>query len=217
MKGADAIANTYRAQYVSGSINGQRVPGYKDENNVSGVSTVETFLAARLYVDNWRWAGVPFYIRSGKRLPARVTEIAIQFRQAPLSMFNWQNVAGEAPNVLILNLQPNEGITLSFGAKGPGPGNQVMPVKMDFSYQELFGIRPPEAYERLLLDCLMGDATLFTRADEVRAQWAFTSNILDAWNTYRVSNLPVYEAGTWGPPGADEFIHSDKREWRSPS
>ncbi len=217
MRGVEAITNTYRAQYVSGALDGQRVPGYKDENNVSGTSTVETFLASRVYVDNWRWAGVPFYLRSGKRLPARVTEVAIQFRQAPLSMFNWQNVAGEAPNVLILNLQPNEGITLTFGAKGPGPGHQVMPVKMDFSYQELFGIKPPEAYERLLLDCLMGDATLFTRADEVKAQWTFTTNILEAWEAYPVRNLPVYEAGTWGPPGADEFIRSDKREWRSPS
>ena len=211
----EAIINTFRAQYVSGVIDGKRVPGYKDENGVPPDSITETFLAARLYVDNWRWAGVPFYIRSGKRLPARLTEVAITFKQAPLSMFNWRNLAGAAPNVLILNLQPNEGITLTFGAKIPGQTNEISPVKMDFNYEETFGIEPPEAYERLLLDCMIGDATLFTRSDEVQAQWAFTTRILEAWQTYSVRHLPIYEAGTWGPPGADEFINKDNRSWRN--
>jgi len=211
----EAIINTYRAQYVSGVIEGKRVTGYKDENGVPPDSVTETFLAARLFVDNWRWAGVPFYIRSGKRLPARLTEVAITFKQAPLSMFNWRNLAGAAPNVLILNLQPNEGITLTFGAKIPGQTNEISPVKMDFNYEETFGIEPPEAYERLLLDCLIGDATLFTRSDEVQGQWAFTTRILEAWQTYAVRHLPVYEAGTWGPPGADEFINKDGRSWRN--
>jgi glucose-6-phosphate 1-dehydrogenase len=148
-------------------------------------------------------------------LPARLTEVAITFKQAPLSMFNWRNLAGAAPNVLILNLQPNEGITLTFGAKIPGQTNEISPVKMDFNYEETFGIEPPEAYERLLLDCLIGDATLFTRSDEVQAQWAFTTRILEAWQTYAVRHLPVYEAGTWGPPGADEFINKDGRSWRN--
>jgi glucose-6-phosphate 1-dehydrogenase len=215
MVGSDAVTHTFRAQYTSGSMNGKRVPGYKDEENVSPQSITETYLAARVFVDNWRWAGVPFYLRSGKRLPARMTEIAIQFKQAPLSLFNWQNMAGEAPNALILNLQPNEGVTLTFGAKGPGPTNHILPVKMEFSYQETFGVEPPEAYERLLLDCLMGDATLFTRTDEVQAQWGFTTGILEGWKNFPVKNLPVYEAGTWGPHGADDFLLADRRIWHN--
>jgi glucose-6-phosphate 1-dehydrogenase len=215
MQDHDAIINTFRAQYVSGMMDSKRVPGYKDEAGVSEISTTETFLAARLFVDNWRWAGVPFYVRSGKRLPSRMTEIAIHFKQAPLSMFNWRNLAGAAPNVLILNLQPNEGITLTFGAKKPGPVNEILPVKMDFCYQDTFGGEPPEAYERLLLDCIAGDATLFTRSDEVHAQWAFTTRILDAWQADQVKYLPVYETGTWGPIGVDDFIKKDGRAWRN--
>jgi glucose-6-phosphate 1-dehydrogenase len=130
-------------------------------------------------------------------LPARLTEVAITFKQAPLSMFNWRNLAGAAPNVLILNLQPNEGITLTFGAKIPGQSNEISPVKMDFNYEETFGIEPPEAYERLLLDCMI------------------TTRILEAWQTYSVRHLPVYEAGTLGPPGSDEFINKDNRSWRN--
>lgn len=217
LKGKDAIMNTYRAQYVSGTIDGKRVLGYKDEAGVPADSVTETLLAARLYIDNWRWAGVPFYVRSGKRLPSRITEIVIRFRQAPLSLFDWHNLAGDAPNTLILSLQPNEGIRLEFGAKAPGPINQISPVKMEFNYQETFGIEPPEAYERLLLDCIQGDATLFTRSDEVLSQWAFTSNILEAWEQNPVRNLPVYEAGTWGPPGIDDFIQQDGRTWRNPA
>lgn len=214
LNGRNAIINTYRAQYTSGSSDGQRVPGYKDEKGVSPNSTTETYMAARMNVDNWRWAGVPFYVRAGKRLPERLTEIAIQFKQPPLSLFNWQNMAGDAPNALVLTLQPNEGITLTFGAKFPRPMNEIAPVKMDFSYEEAFGTEPPEAYERLLLDALLGDATLFTRSDEVMAAWDYTSHILDAWKHYPVRNLPVYEAGTAGPPGADDFIAHDKWAWR---
>lgn len=213
----DAILGTYRAQYASGSVDGRRVPGYKDEQGVSPQSVTETYLAARLFVDNWRWAGVPFYLRSGKRLPSRVTEIAIQFKQPPLSLFNWQNMAGNAPNVLVLNLQPDEGITLTFGAKSPRPVNQIAPVEMHFSYEETFGTEPPEAYERLLLDVMIGDATLFTRSDEVLAAWDFTTKIIQAWQQYPVRNLPVYEAGTWGPPGADDFIAQNQWNWRSPA
>lgn len=216
LKGKDALLNTYRAQYVSGTIDGERVLGYKDEAGVPSASLTETLLAARLYIDNWRWAGVPFFVRSGKRLPARLTEIVIRFRQAPLSLFEWHNLAGDAPNTLVLSLQPNEGITLEFGAKTPGPVNQIAPVKMEFNYQQTFGGEPPEAYERLLLDCIQGDATLFTRSDEVLGQWEFTSNILNAWQQSAIRNLPVYEAGTWGPPGLDEFIQQDSRTWRNP-
>lgn len=215
-KGSEALINTYRAQYTAGFVENKRTIAYKDEAGVSNMSTTETYMAARIFVDNWRWAGVPFFIRSGKRLPEHLTEIAIQFKQVPLPLFNWQNMAGDAPNVLILNLQPNESITLTFGAKKPGPVNQIAPVKMDFNYQEAFGSEPPEAYERLLLDCLLGDATLFTRSDEVKEAWTFTNAILDAWSERPVINLPVYESGTWGPPGADEFIGKSGICWRHP-
>ncbi len=216
LRGVDAIQNTYRAQYVSGVFANKRVPGYKDEPGVAPNSTTETYLAVKVLVDNWRWAGVPFYLRSGKRMPARVTEIAVQFKQIPLSLFNWKNMAGDAPNVLVLNIQPNEGITLTFGAKVPGVFNQISPVKMDFNYEESFGTDPPEAYERLLQDCLTGDATLFTRSDEVLAQWKFTTDLLKSWAENAVKYLPVYESGTWGPPGADDFLKRDGREWRMP-
>ncbi len=214
-KGEEAISNTFRGQYVSGVIDGKRVIGYKDEKGVALNSTTETFLAMRLFIDNWRWAGVPFYIRSGKRLPKSVTEIAIQYKQVPLSLFGWRNMAGDAPNQLILRIQPDEGITLTFGAKALGPINQIAPVNMSFDYVSTFGSEPPEAYERLLLDVMMGDATLFTRADEVKAAWKFTTDILEAWDNAKVKNLPVYEAGTWGPSGVDEFIQRDGRSWRA--
>jgi glucose-6-phosphate 1-dehydrogenase len=171
-------------------------------------------LAARLFVDNWRWAGVPFYVRSGKRLPRRITEVAIQFKQVPLSLFGWKNMAGAAPNVLVLNIQPDEGITLRFGAKAPGPINQIEPVSMDFNYEDTFGGDPPEAYERLLLDCMLGDATLFTRTDEVRCAWAFTTKIIRGWLEHPIQRLPIYEAGTWGPHQAEQFIAMDGHHWR---
>lgn len=214
LRNVQAIKNTCRGQYVSGMIDGTRVAGYKDEPGVSPLSVTETYLAARLFIDNWRWAGVPFFVRSGKRLSKLETEVAIQFKQVPLSLFGWQNLAGDAPNMLVLTIQPDEGITLTFGAKAPGPINQIEPVEMNFDYVQAFGGEPPEAYERLLLDALMGDATLFTRTDEVQAAWAFTTGILNAWKEKPVTNIPVYEAGTSGPTGADEFIQKDGRRWR---
>jgi glucose-6-phosphate 1-dehydrogenase len=215
LSGEKALANTRRLQYVAGTVDGQRVIGYKDEPNVPDDSTTETLLAARVEIDNWRWAGVPFYIRCGKRLPRRITEIAIQFKQVPMSLFGWDNMAGASPNTLVLNIQPDEGITLSFGAKKPGPVDEVEPVQMDFSYAEAFGANPPEAYERLLLDCMNGDATLFTRSDEVLAAWAFVTRILQAWQENPLKNLPVYEAGTWGFSLLDEFLTDEGRIWRS--
>lgn len=216
LKGENAVLNSYRAQYVAGTMDGKRVPGYKDEPGVAPDSLTETYLALRLFVDNWRWAGVPFYLRSGKRLPQRVSEVSIHFGQVPLPLFGWRNVAGDAPNILTLNIQPNEGITLTFGAKAPGPMNQISPVEMQFDYVETFGGEPPEAYERLLLDCLIGDATLFTRTDEVHAAWAFTTDIIESWKAQPIRNLPVYEAGTWGPPGADEFVRAGNgRSWHN--
>jgi glucose-6-phosphate 1-dehydrogenase len=214
ISGEKAIQNTFRAQYVSGTIDGKRVPSYRDEPDVDPNSMTETFMAARLYINNWRWAGVPFYLRSGKRLPDRVTEIAIQFTQVPLPLFDQRNLAGEAPNMLVLHIQPDEGITLFLGAKVPGNVMCIEPVKMRFSYAEAFGGEPPEAYERLLLDCLMGDATLFTRSDEVEEAWRLTNNIIEAWKAQGLRNLPIYEAGTQGPHGADDFIADDGRKWR---
>lgn len=210
------LDNTFRAQYTSGYIEGKKVIGYKDEDGVARESITETFLAARLFIDNWRWSGVPFYLRSGKRLPKRMTEIAIQFKQIPLSLFNWHNMAGDAPNVLVMKLQPDEGVTLSFGAKKPGHINQISPVEMNFDYEESFDIRIPEAYVRLIQDALYGDATLFTRSDEVTNQWGFINRILDGWKEDPRKYLPVYEAGTWGPPGVDFFIKGDNRHWRNP-
>lgn len=216
LEGIEALANTYRAQYAAGTVDGKRVPGYKDEPGVSPESITETYLALRLFVDNWRWAGVPFYLRSGKRLPRRVTEVSVHFKQVPLPLFGWRNLAGDAPNILTINIQPDEGIALTFGAKAPGPANQILPVEMQFDYVKSFGGEPPEAYERLLLDSLSGDATLFNRTDEVHTAWSFTTQIIDSWNANPVRNLPVYEAGTWGPPGADEFVTaSDGHSWHN--
>lgn len=212
--GEVALKNTFRAQYVSGSVNGERVPSYRDEPNVAPDSITETYMAARLFVNNWRWAGVPFYLRSGKRMPKRVTEIAIQFKQIPLSLFGQRNLAGEAPNVLVMRIQPNEGITLFLGAKVPGGAMRIEPVEMRFSYAEAFGESHPEAYERLLLDCLMGDATLFNRSDEVGEAWRLAQGIIDAWDEQGLENLPVYEAGTQGPHGADDFIMRFNHHWR---
>ncbi len=171
-------------------------------------------MAARLFVNNWRWAGVPFYLRSGKRLRRRLTEIAIQYTQIPLSLFGQRDLASEAPNVLILQIQPDEGITLFLGAKVPGSAMIIEPVRMRFSYAEAFGGEPPEAYERLLLDCLQGDPTLFTRSDEVEEAWQLTNDIIEAWKSEALRNLPVYEAGTMGPHGVDDFIQNDGRKWR---
>ncbi|MEA3326393.1 MAG: glucose-6-phosphate dehydrogenase [Chloroflexota bacterium] len=214
ISGEKALENTFRAQYVSGTIDGKRVPSYRDEPDVAPESITETYMAARLSVNNWRWAGVPFYLRTGKRLSRRATEIAIQFTQIPLSLFGQRNLSIEAPNVLVIRIQPNEGITLFLGAKVPGNVMRVEPVEMRFNYADAFGGEPPEAYERLLLDCLMGDATLFTRSDEVEEAWRLTEHITDAWETQNLSNLPIYEAGTQGPHGANDFIKDDNRHWR---
>ncbi len=216
IKGKDATKMTVRGQYSGNHIDGMMVKGYLEEHRVALESTTETYLSVKVHIDNWRWAGVPFYLRSGKMLPIRATEIAIQFRQIPLSLFDWKNMAGKAPNILILRLQPDEGIHLTFGAKMPGPTNEIAPVGMEFCYEETFGAEPPEAYERLLLDCVMGDQTLFTRTDEVIEQWRFVDGILNAWKKYPVRSLPQYPAGTWGPGEAEDFIRADQREWHQP-
>ena len=215
LNGKTALKNTVRGQYEDTKINKKIIPGYLKEDRVSKNSITETYLCAKIFIDNWRWADVPFYVRSGKCLPVRATEIAIQFKQIPISLFNWKNMAGEAPNVLILRLQPDEGITLSFGAKLPGPVNQIAPVDMEFCYQDSFGSEPPEAYERLLLDCILGDQTLFTRHDEVLEQWRFVTEIIKAWENNPVKVLPKYQIGSWGPLESESFIKRDNRTWRN--
>lgn len=214
LRGDEAIQNTLRAQYSGGRQAGKVIQSYADHEGVAKNSRTETLLAARLTIDNWRWAGVPFYIRSGKHLPRRVTEIAVQYKQVPLALFGARNMAGDAPNRLLLNIQPEEGITLTFGAKVPGPENRIKSVKMDFSYGEAFGRSTPEAYERLLMDCIHGDATLFTRSDEVLAAWAFIDDILKAWAKHPRVKLPQYRPGTWGPKEMDEFAGSHGHNWR---
>jgi glucose-6-phosphate 1-dehydrogenase len=204
-----------RGQYGPGTISGRPVPGYRGEPGASPTSTVETFAALRLEIDSWRWAGVPFYLRAGKRLPKRVTEVAVQFRAVPHLPFDDPEARAE-PNVLVLRIQPDEGISLRFGAKMPGPRVVIQSVKMDFLYGTSFGKDPPEAYERLLLDCLLGDATLFARADEVEAAWTIVTPLLEAWRASPPADFPNYEAGTWGPAAAARLMGREDRTWRRP-
>jgi glucose-6-phosphate 1-dehydrogenase len=208
------VANaTVRGQYTKGWVLGEEVVGYREEHAVSPGSLTETFAALRVFVDNWRWANVPFYIRVGKRMPKRVTEILVQFKRPPHSTFD---AAKElAPNAITLRIQPEEGISLRFGAKVPSAGVRLRNVAMDFTYMSSFLVETPEAYERLLLDCMIGDPTLFTRADEVEAAWAFIDPIEAAWRDGRPP-LSMYPAGTWGPEAADRLIQADGREWHRP-
>lgn len=205
---------TVRGQYGPGKVGGQLVPGYVQEAGVAVDSTTETWLAMKFFVDNWRWAGVPWYIRSGKRMPKRVTEIAIQFKMPPLMLFSRATARDIEPNELVLNIQPDEGISLRFGSKVPGSGENIQPVKMDFSYSSSFNKAAPEAYERLLLDCMLGDSTLFTRSDEVEAQWQIINPVIEGWQGPNASSVDMYRAGTPGPKESDDFIRKDKREWR---
>jgi glucose-6-phosphate 1-dehydrogenase len=202
-----------RGQYGPGYVEGRRVPGYREEPGVARRSTTETFVAAKLYVDNWRWAGTPFYVRVGKRLAKRETTIAIEFKRAPHPPFARAASEGVSPNVLLVHIQPDEGVSLAIGAKVPGQGMTLRTVHMDFLYGGAFRTELPEAYERLILDCLLGDATLFTRADEVDEQWALVDSIVATWKRDRTS-FPNYDAGTWGPREADELMRRDGREWR---
>jgi len=203
-----------RAQYGSGWVSGSEVPGYLSEPNVNPASTTETFVAARVYLDNWRWAGVPFYLRTGKRLPKRTTEIAIQFRRPPLEIFRRASQTPVSPDLLIINVQPDEGISLRFEAKLPGTRMQIAPVMMNFRYGTTFGGEVPEAYETLLLDAMLGDTTLFARHDFVEASWALITPVLESWHT-RTGPIPTYEAGEWGPEAANELITQDRRRWRT--
>jgi glucose-6-phosphate 1-dehydrogenase len=202
-----------RGQYGSGWVAGQPVAGYRDEPEVDDQSETETFVAARLEVDDWRWSGVPFYLRTGKRLPKRATEIAIQFRDAPHRLFA-DAATDPQPNLLAIRIQPDEGILLRFGSKVPGLGLDIRPVTMDFTYGTAFSTDAPDAYETLLLDAMLGDASLFTRADEVEAAWAIVTPIIDSWLDSSAPEFPNYAAGDWGPDQADALIERDGRHWR---
>ncbi len=210
-------ADTVRGQYGPGMIDGQPVVGYRQEDRVHPRSQTETYAALRLEIENWRWAGVPFYIRAGKRLAKRVTEITIQFKQPPLLLFkNAEGIGGEGirPNILSMRIQPDEGIALRFGAKIPGPSMNIGSVNMDFSYAESFGKSSANGYERLLLDAMFGDGTLFAHRDGVEATWALMTPILQYWAHNPIKDFPNYAAGTWGPSAADALLESEGRKWR---
>jgi glucose-6-phosphate 1-dehydrogenase len=202
-----------RGQYGRGYIEGEEVPGYREEEGVAPDSMTETYVAAKLFVDNWRWADTPFYVRSGKRLARRETTIAIEFKRAPHPPFELTEDDGLRPNVLVCHIQPDEGVSLEFAAKVPGQGMTLRTVHMDFLYGGAFRTGIPEAYERLLLDCLLGDAKMFTRSDEVEEQWSLVDAVVAFWKRDRPS-FPNYAAGTWGPLAAEELLRRDGRMWR---
>jgi glucose-6-phosphate 1-dehydrogenase len=200
-----------RGQYGPGYIDGKEVPGYRDEEGVDPSSMTETFVAAKLYVDNWRWADTPFYVRTGKRLARRETTIGIQFKRAPHPPFEDSSSELE-PNLLLVHVQPDEGVSLAIGAKVPGQGMRIRTVHMDFLYGGAFRTELPDAYERLILDAMLGDQTLFTRSDEVEEQWSLVDAIVAAWARDHPA-FPNYAAGTWGPAAAAELMRRDGREW----
>lgn len=203
--------DTIRGQYGPGWIDGQRAPAYRQEPKVAPESTTATYVAAKFFIDTWRWQNVPFYLRSGKRLPKRVSEIAIQFKPVPHLLFG-----PATPNVLALRIQPDEGISLQFEVKAPGPTSRHRPVGMDFRYGAAFSVAPAEAYQRLLLDVMLGDSTLFARRDEVETAWTIVEPILTTPTTEQPGNFPNYDAGTWGPEAADQLVEADGRRWRRP-
>lgn len=209
----EAGRRAVRGQYDAGEIDGQVVPTYRSEPNVAPDSTVETFVALKLLIDNWRWADIPFYLRTGKRLAARDTEIAIKFRRAPFVLFRDTPVDQLSSNHLVLHIQPDEGISMRFGAKVPGPILSIGAVDMNFDYEDYFGKTPSTGYERLLHDCMMGDATLFQRADQVEAAWSVVAPIQAAWKAGPPPAFPNYKSGSWGPKEADELLALDGREW----
>jgi glucose-6-phosphate 1-dehydrogenase len=214
MEGGDVEANAVRAQYSAGFEMGTPVPGYRNERGVARGSHTETYAALQVFIDNWRWAGVPFFLRTGKRLPKRASEITVQLKQVPHVLFNRDRSAPLDANVLSIRIQPDEGFALGINSKIPGPRVRIYPVKMDFRYSSTFGATSPEAYERLLLDVLAGDPTLFMRRDEVEAAWHWVTPVLERWMREAPGELPAYEAGSWGPVEADRLIESTGRRWR---
>jgi len=213
---AEVRGNAVRGQYGPGTVNGEAVPGYREEPGVDPKSGTPTWAALRLLVDSWRWQGVPFFLRSGKRMARRVSEIAIQFRDPPHLMFPLERGQVITPNGIVIRVQPQEGISLAFNIKVPGVGVSVTSARMDFSYAEAFGPATHSAYETLLLDCMVGDATLFTRADAVEAAWEVVDPVNEAWEDQKPRSFPNYAAGTWGPAEGDELIARDGAGWRQP-
>ena len=213
MNDEEVLTRTVRGQYGEGVVKGSKVAAYRSEQMVAPDSRTETYVAMKLFIDNWRWADVPFYLRTGKALPKRTTKIMIQFKRAPFVLFRTTAVNRLEPNRLVLHLQPDEGISLSFGAKIPGPVVQIGGVDMNFNYTDYFNATPQTGYERLLYDCMLGDATLFQRSDMVETAWHVVAPILDVWEALPPRRFPNYAAGTWGPPEADELLSKDGRHW----
>ena len=203
-----------RGQYGSGFIDAEPVIGYREEENVAPDSKIETYVALRLFIDNWRWQGVPFYLRGGKRLPKRASEIAITFKHPPEVLFQQRGKQQHEANVLAIRIQPDEGTGLKINCKVPGPASPIQPVKMDFRYGSYFGMSPPEAYERLILDCMSGDNTLFAREDEVFNSWSLLTPVLDHWQKNPPEDFPNYQSGTWGPKAAEDMMEKDGRKLR---
>ena len=223
LKPSEVLDHAVAGQYGPASVGGRQVPGFRQEPGVRPDARTDTFAAVTFFIENWRWAGVPFFVRTGKRLPKRVTDVAIQFNPAPLALFPRPDKGPQgreatplgAPNLLILRIQPEEGISLRFAAKQPGPGMKLRPVSMDFNYGSSFGARTPAAYETLLLDAMAGDGTLYARQDMVEASWAAVDPILGVWGETRF-DFPNYPAGTWGPPAAEEMLARYGHHWRTP-
>ncbi|MDQ6788611.1 MAG: glucose-6-phosphate dehydrogenase [Acidobacteriota bacterium] len=211
----DVLHNAVRGQYGAGKMDDKKVVAYREEQNVSPESNTETFAALKILIDNWRWANVPFYIRTGKRLPEKQSNIVIQFKKAPFMLFRDTPVERLPTNRIVIHIQPDEGITLHFGAKIPGPIVDMGAVDMDFNYIDHFGKQISTGYERLLYDCMTGDATLFQRADMVEASWCVVSPVLDVWQAIPARDFPNYESGTWGPAEADELLANDGRKWKN--
>ena len=211
----DVLHKTVRGQYGEGTIDDKKLIAYRTEQNVAPESNTETFAALKLSIDNWRWAGVPFYVRTGKRMKSKLSEIVIQFKKAPFMLFRDTSVEKLTTNRIVIHIQPDEGITLHFGAKIPGPIVDMGAVDMDFNYLDHFGETVSTGYERLLFDCMIGDATLFQRADMVEASWRIVSPILDLWKAIPARDFPNYESGGWGPQDADLLMQNDGRKWKN--
>jgi glucose-6-phosphate 1-dehydrogenase len=209
-------AQTVRGQYVKGVINEQPVVGYLQEHGVDPHSDTETYVALKLFIENWRWADVPFYIRTGKHLPKRSTEVTIQFKRVPHQLYKPSETTGLVPNRLVIRIQPDEGISLKIGAKVPGASQHLSSVDMSFNYASAFGIESPDAYERLIADCMIGDSTLFIRRDEIEASWRIIDSITNAWKSMSIDTLYPYAAGTWGPEEANMLIEKDDHFWDNP-
>ncbi len=215
MTAEEVLQKTVRGQYGEGELGDKRVEGYREEPDVASESNTETFVAMKLGIDNWRWAGVPFYVRTGKRMATRHTEIAIRFKQAPFIMFKDTSVEQLKPNYLVVHIAPDEGISLRFSAKVPGPQMKLGSVDMSFNYADYFGTQPNTGYEVLIYDCMVGDQTLFQRADMVEAGWSIVNPILDVWHALPARNFPNYAAGSWGPRESELLLEHDGRHWRN--